>query len=40
MWFVDNYDERLLASLGVLVGFWALYVVAAIGYELRARTPR
>lgn len=39
VWFVDNYDERLLASLGVLVGFWALYVIAAIGYELRLRTP-
>jgi uncharacterized membrane protein len=39
VWFADNYDERLLASLGVLVGFWALYVVAAIGYELRPRTP-
>lgn len=39
VWFLDNYDERLLASLGVLAGFWALYVVAAIGYELRPRTP-
>jgi uncharacterized membrane protein len=39
IWFADNYDERLLATLGVLVGFWALYVVAAIGHELRARTP-
>ncbi len=39
VWFADNYDERLLASLGVLIGFWALYVVAAIGYELRLRTP-
>ncbi len=39
LWFTDNYDERLLLSLGVLVGFWALYVVAAIGYELRPRTP-
>jgi len=39
VWFVDTYDERLLTSLGVLVGFWALYVVAAIGYELRPRTP-
>lgn len=38
-WFVDGYDERLLLSLGVLVGFWALYVIAAIGYELRPRTP-
>jgi uncharacterized membrane protein len=39
LWFADNYDERLLVSLGVLVGFWALYVIAAIGYELRPRTP-
>ena len=39
LWFAGNYDERLVASLGVLVGFWALYVVAAIGYELRPRTP-
>jgi uncharacterized membrane protein len=39
VWFVDNYDERLLVSLGVLLGFWVLYVVAAIGYELRPRTP-
>jgi uncharacterized membrane protein len=38
-WFSDNYDERLLLSLGVLVGFWVLYVIAAIGYELRPRTP-
>jgi len=39
IWFANSYDERLLLSLGVLVGFWALYVVAAIGYELRPRTP-
>ena len=39
LWFADNYEERLAVSLGVLVGFWALYVVAAIGYELRPRTP-
>jgi uncharacterized membrane protein len=38
-WSVENYDERLPVTLGVLVGFWVLYVVAAIGYELRARTP-
>lgn len=37
-WAAENYDERLAVTLGVLVGFWALYVVAAIGYELRART--
>lgn len=39
VWFVDSYNEQLLASLGVLLGFWALYVVAAVGYELRLRTP-
>ena len=38
-WFAENYDERLPVTLGVLVGFWALYVVAALGYELRARDP-
>jgi len=38
-WFTNNYDDRLAISLGVLAGFWALYVVAAIGYELRPRTP-
>jgi uncharacterized membrane protein len=37
MWFAENYEERLPVALGVLIGFWALYVVAAIGYELRAR---
>ncbi len=37
-WSAENYDERLPVTLAVLVGFWALYVVAAIGYELRART--
>lgn len=39
MWLVENYDERLAVALGVLIGFWALYVVAAVGYELRARAP-
>jgi len=37
-WSAENYDEQLPLTLGVLVGFWALYVVAAIGYELRARS--
>jgi uncharacterized membrane protein len=37
-WISANQDEHLLATLGVLVGFWVLYLVAAIGYELRART--
>lgn len=39
MWLAENYDERLAVALGVLIGFWALYVVAAVGYELRARAP-
>jgi len=37
-WLADNYSERLFLTLAVLAGFWALYVVAAIGYELRARS--
>lgn len=36
-WFAENYTERLPATLGVLSGFWAIYVVAALGYELRSR---
>ena len=34
-WLLENQDERLVLGLVVLVAFWALYVVAAIGYELR-----
>jgi uncharacterized membrane protein len=34
-WLDDGYRERLGISLVVLALFWALYVVAAIGYELR-----
>jgi uncharacterized membrane protein len=34
-WIDDNYRERLGEALAVLVMFWVLYVVAAIGYELR-----
>lgn len=37
LWLSENYEEQLLVSLGVLVGFWALYVVAALGYELKGR---
>jgi uncharacterized membrane protein len=37
IWLSENYEDHLLVSLGVLVGFWALYAVAALGYELRAR---
>lgn len=37
-WVMANQDERLLPALGALVGFWILYLIAAIGYELRARS--
>ena len=37
-WLADNYSDRLSLTLAVLAGFWALYVVAAIGYELRVRS--
>jgi uncharacterized membrane protein len=39
IWFAQSYEDRLLVSLGVLVGFWALYAVMAFGYELRAPAP-
>jgi uncharacterized membrane protein len=35
VWLEDTYEDRLGLTLGVLALFWALYVVAAIGYELR-----
>ena len=35
VWLDDTYEDRLALALGVLALFWALYVVAAIGYELR-----
>ena len=34
VWLDDTYEDRLALSLAVLALFWALYVVAAIGYEL------
>lgn len=37
LWAGENHEERLAATLGVLAAFWALYVVAALGYELRER---
>ncbi|MDP8911306.1 MAG: DUF2339 domain-containing protein [Actinomycetota bacterium] len=37
-WLFDSRPGLPLA-LGVLAAFWALFVVAAIGYELRFRTP-
>lgn len=37
-WVLTNQDEHLPIALGALVGFWALYLIAALGYELRARS--
>jgi uncharacterized membrane protein len=37
-WLYDEHDERLWLSLAVLGAFWLLYVIAAIGYELREPT--
>jgi len=37
-WIVFNEDEHQYLVLSVLVGFWALYVLAAFGTELRARS--
>jgi uncharacterized membrane protein len=37
-WVDDHRTTHLGLTLGVLTGFWALYVVAALGYELRAPT--
>lgn len=38
-WSIENYEAQLPATLGVLAGFWVLYAVAALGYELRQRAP-
>lgn len=39
-WMADAYDDSLTWTLVVLGVFWGLYVVAAIGYELRVPTAR
>ncbi len=38
-WLFDTHEEHPVRALVVLGLFWALYVVAAIGYELRVPTP-
>lgn len=35
VWLEDSYSDHIGLALGVLALFWLLYVVAAIGYELR-----
>jgi uncharacterized membrane protein len=39
-WIHDSYSDDLVLTLVVLGLFWALYVVAAIGYELRVPTEQ
>ncbi len=39
VWIEDTFREELGLALVVLTLFWALYVVAAIGYELRVPVP-
>jgi uncharacterized membrane protein len=39
-WIAKNYDDSLAVTLVVLALFWAVYVVAALGYEVRVRTER
>ena len=40
VWLEGQRSESLGLSLGVLAAFWLLYVVAAIGYELRVPTTQ
>ena len=40
LWLCDEHDERLGLSLAVLAAFWLVYVVAAVGYELRVPTTK
>jgi len=39
-WLLDERDDRLWLALAVTGLFWALYVVAAIGYEVRVPTAK
>jgi len=36
----SSSDLGLGAALGLLLAFWLLYTVAAVGYQLRSRSPR
>src|SRR5207247_5971807 len=38
-WIYESYDDHLVRTLVVLALFWLVYVVAAIGYELRVPIP-
>ena len=40
IWVHDSYQQHLYRTLAVLLGFWLLYLLAAIGYDLRVSTKR
>ena len=37
-WLEAHYEDQIVLSLAVLTAYWGLYLLAAFGYELRART--
>lgn len=39
-WMDDTRDDHLYRALAVLIGFWILYLIAAIGYDLRVSAKR
>ncbi|MDQ4082343.1 MAG: DUF2339 domain-containing protein, partial [Actinomycetota bacterium] len=39
-WVAETYEDQLALALAVVLGFWAVYVVAAIGYEFRVPHER
>jgi uncharacterized membrane protein len=40
LWIHDSYESHLYRALAVLLGFWLLYMLAAIGYDLRVASER
>jgi uncharacterized membrane protein len=40
LWVDDTYEHHLYRALAVLLGFWLLYMLAAIGYDLRVASER
>jgi uncharacterized membrane protein len=40
IWVNDTYEQHLYRVLVVLLGFWLLYMLAAIGYDLRVLSER
>ncbi|MGC9974040.1 MAG: DUF2339 domain-containing protein, partial [Gaiellaceae bacterium] len=39
-WVHDSYQQHLYRTLAVLLAFWLLYLLAAIGYDLRVSSKR